>query len=66
MQVYVNGDAREVSDGLTLAELLAELQAPPKGIAVEVNSELVRRADHAQRALAPGDRVEIVGLVGGG
>lgn len=66
MQVYVNGDAREVQPGTTLAELLTALAAPGSGIAVEVNLELVRRADHASRELAAEDRVEIVGLVGGG
>jgi sulfur carrier protein len=66
MQVYVNGEARQVAEGITLAQLLAEVEAPPAGIAVEVNRELVRRADHGARALAEGDRVEVVGLVGGG
>lgn len=66
MQVYVNGAAREVQPGTTLAELLTALAAPSSGIAVEVNLELVRRADHVHRELAEADRVEIVGLVGGG
>ena len=66
MQVYVNGQAREVEGAATLAELLETISAPLKGIAVEVNRELIRRADHPTRPLQEGDRVEIVGLVGGG
>lgn len=66
MQVYVNGEAKEVEAAATLAQLLTALAAPAQGIAVEVNRELVRRADHSTRALQDGDRVEIVGLVGGG
>tara|TARA_R110002072_G_scaffold3940_2_gene28159 strand:+ start:247 stop:447 length:201 start_codon:yes stop_codon:yes gene_type:complete len=66
MQVFVNGQAHEVEGSATLAQLLEVLAAPPQGIAVEVNQELVRRADHPTHALQAGDRVEIVGLVGGG
>ncbi|MBL4850428.1 MAG: sulfur carrier protein ThiS [Planctomycetes bacterium] len=66
MQVYVNGQAREVEGAATLAHLLESVSAPAKGIAVEVNRELIRRADHGTRPLQEGDRVEIVGLVGGG
>lgn len=66
MQVFVNGKEHEVEEAATLTHLLEALAAPTKGIAVEVNQELVRRADHPTHALQPGDRVEIVGLVGGG
>ena len=66
MQVYVNGEAREVAPGQTLAGLLEALAAPAQGIAVEVNEAVVRRADHPTRALCEGDRIEVVGLVGGG
>lgn len=66
MRVHVNGEAREVADGATLADLLRAAGAPLEGVAVEVNRELVRRAEHAGHRLRDGDRVEIVGLVGGG
>lgn len=66
MQVVVNGEARDVPEGTTVAALLALVGAPAAGVAVEVNRAVVRRAEHAARALAPGDRVEVVTLVGGG
>jgi thiamine biosynthesis protein ThiS len=66
MQVTVNGEARTVDDGLTVAGLVAELDLAPERVAVEVNAQLVRRAEHAERALQNGDQVEIVTLVGGG
>ncbi len=66
MKVYVNGEPREVPEGATIARLLELSGAPREGVAVELNREIVRRADHPARALAEGDRVEIVGLVGGG
>jgi sulfur carrier protein len=66
MRVQVNGEDREVKEGLTLDQLLAELEVQRPRVAVEVNSEVVRRARHAEVQLKPGDQIEIVTFVGGG
>ncbi|MBJ6763918.1 sulfur carrier protein ThiS [Myxococcaceae bacterium JPH2] len=66
MTVWVNGEAREVSEGTLLSSLLESLQIGGPGVAVEVNAEVVRRARHAEHSLHEGDRVEIVTFVGGG
>jgi sulfur carrier protein len=46
--------------------LLQQLEIPLRGLAVEVNQEIVPRARHAEHLLADGDKLEIVTLVGGG
>ncbi len=66
VNVIVNGQPRHVESGLTLAALLAELQLPARGVAIELNLQIVPRPRHAEQALAEGDRLEIVSLVGGG
>ena len=66
MQVWVNGETREVPEGITLLSLLESLQVGGPGVAVEVNAEVVRRARHREHHLQAGDRVEIVTFVGGG
>ncbi|QEG36824.1 Sulfur carrier protein ThiS [Bythopirellula goksoeyrii] len=66
MQLSVNGKKRELPDGSTVAELIAELALDPRMLAVERNLELVPRAQHSQTPLEEGDRVEVVTLVGGG
>ena len=66
IEVHVNGQPRQVAAGASLAELLRAVGAPEQGVAVEVNQAIVRRADHATRRVAAGDRIEVVGLVGGG
>jgi sulfur carrier protein len=66
MQIEVNGERREVPDGATIAGLLRELDVTQPHVAVEVNLELVPRAQHAQTTLHPGDQIEVVTLVGGG
>ncbi|HEY1066510.1 MAG TPA: sulfur carrier protein ThiS [Pirellulales bacterium] len=66
IELSVNGEPQRVPAGTTIAALLATLDVPPRGTAVELNLELVPRARHAETLLASGDRLEIVTLVGGG
>ncbi|MGC4007038.1 MAG: sulfur carrier protein ThiS [Pirellulales bacterium] len=66
MTIQLNGEPRDVPDETTIAAALVELAMNPKFCAVEVNRELVPRGEHAAHRLRPGDRVEIVTLVGGG
>ena len=66
MTLFVNGEAREVEDGITLAAMLSQLRMEPRNVAVEVNLDVVPRGQHAECVLGEGDRLEIVTLVGGG
>ena len=66
MTVTVNGETREVPDGLTVRGLVEHLGLGDGPVAVERNREVVPRARHAETALAPGDELEIVHFVGGG
>ena len=65
MRLTVNGDVREVPDGSTVRQLVAEFRLTPEKVAVERNRRLVR-ADGYDLPLADGDAVEIVTFVGGG
>jgi len=66
MRLTVNGQEREVPDGLTVEDLLKQFNLKREGIAVEVNRDIIRKADYAVRVLRDGDVVEIVTFVGGG
>lgn len=67
MQVQINGEPCEFADTpLRLKELIEQLSLASQRIAVEVNREIVRRADWEQTEVRDGDRVEIVHFVGGG
>jgi sulfur carrier protein len=66
MNIQVNGQGREVAEGSTVANLLGELGVTQPHVAVEVNLEVVPRAQHRGTVLNDGDRVEVVTLVGGG
>jgi sulfur carrier protein len=66
MEIRVNGEIRRVQEGSAVADLLAELGAAGKRVAVERNGEIVPRSQHAGTRLAAGDRIEVVVAVGGG
>ena len=66
MTVQLNGESREVPEGLTLAALIEWLKLPRDGVAVEQNLQIVPRARWDATPLRPGDRLEVVHLVGGG
>jgi sulfur carrier protein len=66
VQITVNGQSREVATGVSVSELLEQLQLDMQHVAVEVNQQLVPRTDHGQRVLQEKDQVEVVTLVGGG
>jgi len=66
LQVHVNGEIKELTEGILLSELLTQLNLPVQRIAVEHNRTVVRRADWEGIVLREGDRVEIVHFVGGG
>src|SRR5262245_19981090 len=64
--ITVNAESKTLPDPLTVADLLRHLNKDATKLAVEVNRNVVSRAEHAVCALRDGDAVEIVTLVGGG
>jgi thiazole synthase len=66
VHVIINGERRELPGPLTVAELLRRLAVRPEHVAVELNKGLITRSRHAETAVASGDVLEIVTLVGGG
>ncbi|MCU0626529.1 MAG: sulfur carrier protein ThiS [Gemmatimonadaceae bacterium] len=63
----VNGDARAVAPGTTVAALLASLDLDARLVVVEHNRVILRDRELLPAiTLAPGDVLEIVHFVGGG
>ena len=55
--ITLNGEARNVPPGQTLADLIAQLDAPPQALATAVNGEFVSRDARAEHQLNDGDAV---------
>jgi sulfur carrier protein len=66
MTVTINGEVREVPDGLSLSGLLEHLALTEGPVAIERNREVVPRREHGNVLLQSGDVLEIVQFVGGG
>ena len=65
MNVVLNGEPQALPDDQTLVGLI-ETRKPRPPFAVELNRQLVRRAEYDRVQLREGDQIEIVTLVGGG
>ena len=64
--ITLNGEARHVPDGSTLADLLAASGQPATSFASAVNDEFVARDARAQTLLAQGDAVFTFQAITGG
>ena len=66
MDVVINGERKQITPGVTLLELLKELELDPRAVVVEHNRRIVRRAGLEEVTVAEGDAIELVHFVGGG
>jgi sulfur carrier protein len=66
MKIRLNGDDREISQGMSVARLLEELEIRPGRVVIELNRDILSRDKHSATVLKDGDVLEIVQFVGGG
>ncbi|MCG8427201.1 MAG: sulfur carrier protein ThiS [Chromatiales bacterium] len=66
MQIFINGEERQVTENLTMSDLVIQLELTGQRIAIEVNEELVPRSTFETHQLNAGDQIEIVNAIGGG
>lgn len=66
MTITINGESREVPDGLSVAALLDHLNMTRDRVALERNMEILPRAQWGATQVQANDSFEIVHFVGGG
>ena len=66
VSVMLNGKPRMVEDGVSLLDLLKELDVAPSRVVIEHNREIRRKDDFAKTVVHAGDELELVYFVGGG
>ncbi len=64
--LQVNGETRSCLSQTSLPDLLQQLGFNPRLIAVEYNGDILHRQYWSETQIQPGDRLEIVTIVGGG
>jgi thiamine biosynthesis protein ThiS len=66
MLVTVNGERRDIPDGLNVLALVEHLGLRSDRVAIERNLDILPRARWRETRVEPNDRFEIVQFVGGG
>ena len=66
MRITLNGENREVTEGHSVASLLSDLGIPAERVAIELNLTIVDRQAFTGTSLRDGDRLEVIGFIGGG
>ena len=66
INIVVNDQCVQVELGSNIEQLLQQLAIARRGVAVEVNGEVVSVAQYNSIQLRPDDCLEVVALVGGG
>ncbi|MEO0452630.1 MAG: sulfur carrier protein ThiS [Verrucomicrobiota bacterium] len=64
--IFVNGKARQVDAGISIPDLIAEVQIPNKMLLVEYNGTALLKSKWDQTAVEHGDRIELMKMVAGG
>ena len=66
IQVTINGQLKEIPDGLNIQSLISWLDFPEDRVAVEQNQKVVQRVHWKEAQVKALDHLEIVRFVGGG
>jgi len=66
IQIFLNGEQRDVPNGIDLEKLLDHFSLAKQRIAIELNNIVVRRSDWPNTTVTGGDKIEVVHFVGGG
>ncbi|MBA4285634.1 MAG: thiamine biosynthesis protein ThiS [Xanthomonadaceae bacterium] len=66
MQIIVNGAPFDAPEPCSVTDLLRRMALEGQRCAVELNGDIVSRSEWPNRAVATGDRVEVVRAIGGG
>jgi sulfur carrier protein len=66
IKIKINGVEKEISENISIEELLNSLNILDKTMAVAVNMKIVKKDEWQNYKLQDGDKVEALNFVGGG
>jgi sulfur carrier protein len=67
MNLVVNGKTTNITDGLTISQLLVQENVKmPQMVSVELNGQILRRSQYEETTLKEDDKVEFLYFMGGG
>ncbi len=66
IDIFVNGEKKRILEGMSISDLITNLELAPERLAVECNMLILKRDQWSTQILLAGDCLEIVHFVGGG
>lgn len=66
MRVRVNGRDMELEGSSSIRSVVQRYKRDERGVAVALNGEVVARSKWNETELTEGDRLEVLGAIGGG
>ncbi len=66
MKLSINGELKELEDGLSLEELIKRLGVRKETVVAEVNRRIIQAEQRPECKLSDGDQIELIQFVGGG
>ena len=66
MKIILNGESKEVSEGLSIADLLQEMKTESSYFAVALNREFISKKNYHSTSLKMNDELEVVSPHPGG
>ena len=67
MKITINGEAKELKDGLSITELLVvENVEMPQMVSVQLNDEFLKQDEYSATIVKEGDDINFLYFMGGG
>ena len=66
MKIIVNGEEREAPADISVSEYVVTLGFDPETVVVELDGQILKRADYAEHRLTNGSELELIRFIGGG
>jgi thiamine biosynthesis protein ThiS len=66
MEIMLNGEKVTCEEGVSLENLLLQMQYDKRQVAAEVNGDIIPKAEYGEHIVKPGDEIEVVTFMGGG
>lgn len=66
MKLSINGKIEEISNGINISKLLESKKIRPEVVTIELNEQVINRAQYTETMLKEGDKLEFVYYMGGG
>ena len=66
MEIMLNGEKVTCEEGVSLENLLLQMQYDKRQVAAEVNGDIIPKAEYGEYIVNPADEIEVVTFMGGG